>query len=58
MIHSSLDQIDGEDYQNAVIKAQENINTVLAQADRTAAATIGQQEVCVEQKICLTNDEE
>jgi len=58
LIHSSLDQISGEDYQNAVIKAETNIQAAILEANRQIAAIIGQEATCVEQKLCLTNDDE
>ncbi len=58
IIHASLDQTDGENYQNAVIKAEENIRAAIAEADRSAAAVIGQEDRCSQQKRCLANDNE
>jgi hypothetical protein len=58
LIHSSLDQIDGENYQNGVIKAEENIRAALLEADRLVAGILGTQDTCSEQKRCLINDDE
>jgi hypothetical protein len=57
IIHSSLNEVDGENYQNAVIKAEENINAALLEADRLAASDIGNGDTCSEQKRCLINDD-
>ena len=58
MIHHSLDQTDGENYQTAVTKAEENIRASLLEADRLAKAILGDGETCWEQKRCLeTNDD-
>jgi len=58
LIHSSLAQINGQDYQNAVIKAQTNIQAAILEANRQTAAIIGQETTCIELKVCLANDEE
>jgi len=58
LIYASLDQVNGENYQNAVIQAEANIQATLQEANRAAAVAIQQADVCFEQKICLINGDQ
>ena len=58
VIHHSLDQTDGENYQTAVIKAEENIKSALIEANRLATSILGNSDTCWEQKRCMDTNED
>ncbi|CAF1156228.1 unnamed protein product [Rotaria sordida] len=55
LIHISLDQVDGDNYQNVINEAEENINKGLLQAGRTVAAILDKENICSEEKPCFSN---
>ncbi len=55
LIYSSLDQIAGKNYQDAVMKAEVNIQTALNAANSETAAILNQDNSCFEQKRCFTD---
>lgn len=58
IIHHSLDQVDGENYRDAVVKAEGNIRAAILEADRMTASILADGETCLEQKRCLESNEE